>query len=168
MNVARVVRSIMPLAELIVCETTSKWAVALRRQLRSSGNLRVGETRHLEDCWRQATASPASIVALEATAANIEPLLVSMTRYRTRLPRARVVVLADRCLTDGEWLLREAGAVHVVFSSRNLGPLVRLMRRHFDRLGVLQPVALTARWEHLPWGGGGGVQSGSRPAWLRE
>ncbi len=113
----------MPRAQLIVCETTSKWAVALRRHLRSVGDARVGETRYLDDCWRQATASPASLVALEATAANLEPLVISMNRYRVRLPRVRAVVLADRCLAAGEWLLREAGAVHVVFSSRDLESL---------------------------------------------
>ena len=46
-------------ARLIVCETTSKWAVALRRQTAKEFHEGIVETRSLDDCWEQAVASPA-------------------------------------------------------------------------------------------------------------
>jgi hypothetical protein len=158
----------MPSAELIVCEATSKWAVALRRHLRLAGDARVSETRLLEDCWRQATSNPCSFIALEGTAASVEHVVVALQQYRARRPRVRVAVLADRSLTEAEWLLREAGAVYVVFSSRRLAPLVRLIRRHFDRVGMMPSRVSPARWEQLPWGAAGDTVSVSRPGWLHE
>ncbi len=158
---------IMLLNRLIVCETTSKWAVALRRQLSCHAGIRLSETRNLDDCWQQAVASPGCFVALAATTVNLEPLVAAIKRLREKLPHVCVAVLAQRSLAEAEWILREAGAVHVVFSSRDLGPLIRLANRHFDRRQAELPQD-TRGWEQLPWGGVWEPASAAQAAWLRQ
>ena len=158
----------MPLARLIVCETTSKWAVALRRELSLTTDPRVYETRSLEACWQQAVAYPASLVALEATAANLEPLVGSLQQYRLKLPRVRLVVLGNRQFVDSQWLLREAGAIHVMFSSRAMEPLIRMIRRRWGAVSTVNASAGLPGWMRLPWEGDWVTHVAPRPAWLYD
>ncbi len=53
-------------AEVIACEKTGAWAVALRRCLEGI-DVRIRETRSLADRWSELAARPASLLALEMT-----------------------------------------------------------------------------------------------------
>lgn len=139
----------MPPARLIVCEKSGRWAVALRREL--GAKPRVYETRSLPECWEELAASPASWLLLEVTAANLEGLMVRLESLGRDFPAARAVVCGDRPLASREWLLREAGATHAVFSPRELAPVARLAVRHLAGVS-LPPQSLRERvWERLPW-----------------
>jgi uracil-DNA glycosylase len=140
----------MAVARCIVCERSEKWAVALRLPLQVVGH-RVVETRSLDDCWNEVAASPASLVGVEATATNLESLVPWMRRLAAAFPQARVVVLGSRGLEAAEWLLREAGAVHVVFSPRQWQPLVRIAQRHLGTVSCPDDSDRQRIWRRLPW-----------------
>ena len=133
-------------ARCIICERSTTWTVALRGPLREVG-VRVHETRSLDACWEELALHPASVVGLEATAANLESLVPWMVRVASTFARVRVVVLASRGMETCQWLWREAGAVHVAFSPREARLLVRLVRRHLSA----QPGADTSDQEHIWW-----------------
>ena len=144
----------MPSARFIVCERSTKWAVALRRQLQA-GDPRVYETRTLDDCLQTVAADPTSIVAVEATAANLEALVKWIRRLRGEFRRAAIVVLGSRGLEPSEWLLREVGALHAVFSPRDLQPVLWLVRRHLAAQKAEDESDPQSVWRQLPWGDGG-------------
>jgi hypothetical protein len=126
------------------------------------------ETRHFEDCWQQAVARPASLVALEAIPAHAEALVATLVRYRLALPQLPVLVLASRQMEPWQWFLRELGAVHVVFSPRALGPLVRIVQRHWNRLDRESTLPRTLVWRRLPWAEQSGRCPQEEPAWLTD
>lgn len=150
-------------ARIIVCETGSKWAVALRRQLPLKPFGPVRETRTLDACWQEAAANPTSLVVLEVTLSNLERLAATLPKYLGKLPRARAVVVGERRLAAAEWLMRELGAVHVVFSPRAMSPLVRIIRRYMDRVSKQQPSAAIVPWRELPWLKEGDQREGESP-----
>lgn len=140
----------MPLARLIVCERTGRWAVGLRRELGT--HPRVYETRSLADCWVELAASPASFLLLEATEANVEMLVSRLTELRCGFALSGAMVCGERDMACYEWLLREAGAIHAVFSPRELAPAARVAARHLAAVPE-PPVPLRERvWGRLPWG----------------
>jgi hypothetical protein len=140
----------MPLARCILCERSEKWVVALRRPLQMVGH-RVFETRSLDECWNEVVAHPASLVGMEATRTNLEVLVPWMTRFARAFPSARVVVLGSRGLEASQWLLREVGAVHVVFSPRDWPPLVRIVQRHLGAAAGQGDSDRQRVWRRLPW-----------------
>ena len=137
-------------ARLIVCERMGRWAVALRRELADAG-VRVWETRTFADCWEELADSPASFVILEL-GPDVEGLLRRLTRRSREFPAARTAVVADRRLTDHQWLMREAGAVHFVCSLRRVGPLAQLACRHLAQVPPPQQSLTERIWSNLPWG----------------
>lgn len=154
----------MPLARLIVCEKTGRWAVGLRREFAHVAPAcragvvpatlppRVYETRSLADCFVELAASPASLLVLEATETNLENLARRVLEIGRRFPLAAAIVCGERAMSPYEWLLREAGAVHTIFSPRELTPAARLAMRH---LANAPEPALSLRervWNRLPWG----------------
>jgi uracil-DNA glycosylase len=140
----------MPVARFIVCERTATWGVALRRPLKQIGR-RIVETRSLDDCWSEVAASPASLVGVEATTSNLASLVPWLQRLTATFPRTRVVVLGSRGLEAGEWLLREAGAAHVVFSPRQWQPVVRIAQRHLGAPPCPDDSERQRIWRRLPW-----------------
>ncbi|MFO7902426.1 MAG: hypothetical protein ACQESR_14270 [Planctomycetota bacterium] len=96
-------------------------------------------------------ASPTSVVVLEVSLSNLERLAATLPKYLGELPRARAIVVGERRLAASEWLMRELGAIHVVFSPRTLGPVVRIIRRHMRRVSMAQPSAAVVPWRALPW-----------------
>lgn len=136
-------------ARLIVCERTGRWAVALRRELSGAG-VRVWETRTLADCWKELIASPASFVVVEL-GGDVAGLLRRMASQSREFPLARLAVAADRSLSDYEWLMREAGAVHFVCSPRQVGPLAQLACRHLAHVPPPQQSLTERIWASLPW-----------------
>jgi hypothetical protein len=146
----------MPQASLLVCERTDRWAVALRRALDRGRNFRftLRELRSLAGCGAQLATEPASLVAVEVTAANLDAVLAALVTWQRRYPRCRLVALADESLAPAEHLLREAGAVAVLHSTREALRAVSMIERHAassstDNLPLQQ--AILGR---LPWARG--------------
>ena len=139
----------MSCPKVILCERTVRWASALVRHL--PAEVRLQQTRSLAECTTELAAAPTSLVALEVTAANFAGVLPWLGRLSARHPLARAVVLADRGLVNGEWLLREAGALHVTTSPRDLGWFRGLIKNHLA--GLPSPKVGLARelWDALPW-----------------
>ena len=65
------------------------------------------------------------------------PLAGELADLTQRFPRVRVVLLADRKLKPVEWLLREAGAVDVLFSLGDLPRLQPVLRRFWEQMPSL-------------------------------
>lgn len=142
-------------ASLILCEKSSRWAAAFRRELRkgrSQPGLRITQTRSLPQCQRELEAAPYSIAALEATPQNLVAVAKSLASWRELFPHARFIALAQRGLEPHELLLREMGATHVTCSPRSPAPLLRVIRRHLARAPPQQLTLDEAIWNRLPWG----------------
>jgi hypothetical protein len=140
----------MPVARLIVSEKAGQWAAAFRRLL-LHGALRVHETRSLVECWEELGKSPASFLVLELTEDNVDSLLTRLDDLNRRYPAASAAVVAARRLSRYEWLIREAGAAHVLFSPRRLEPIVTMARRHLDRAPREKMSFRKSVWARLPW-----------------
>lgn len=135
----------------IICERSERWAAALRTPLARNGH-RLVETRSLDDCWQEVAGRPRSLVALEATPANLESLLPWMRRLAAAFPHVRVIGLGCPALGAGQWVLREAGAVHVVHSPRQWLLLVRIADRHLGSAPGAEESDRQRIWRRLPWG----------------
>ena len=79
-----------------------------------------------------------------------------MARLEREFPLARVAVVAERRLAACQWLLREAGAVHFVTSSRQAGPLAELACRHLANVPTPSQSTSDRIWAALPWEESGG------------
>jgi len=138
-------------ARLIVCEQRGRWAAWLRRELEPVG-VRLMETRLVADCWEALARLPASFLVLELTPANVGELLDRLAWLGRDYPSARAAVVADRRLSECEWLMREAGAVHFLCSPREVRLLAEVACRHLARVPA-PPQELAERiWASLPWG----------------
>ncbi len=136
---------------LIVCERTGRWAVALRRELAGTA-VRVRETRSLAELWGILGRFPASFVVTELTRANADSLLARLAMFEREYPLARVAVVAERGVCRDPWVLREAGAVHVVASPRDLTPLALAVGRHLEQVPSPKLSLAEQVWAELPWG----------------
>ncbi len=135
---------------LIVCERDGHWAVALRRT-RAPESGRILQTRSLAECWAELATRPASFVAVELTNENRDSLLDRLVRLQHQFPLARAAVVADRRLGEYEWLMREAGAVHVECSPRRSDILAQLAARHLAHAPVPRQSTTERLWAGLPW-----------------
>ncbi len=125
--------------------------MALRRKL-SSANIRVHETRSLAECWEELADYPRSLLALEARSDNVAELVERLADLRSRYPKARALALLDGGPGECEWLLREAGAVHVARSTPALRAAVRLVRRHLEtHTGGSHEDLQSYVQDRLPW-----------------
>lgn len=136
-------------SQLLVCEQTGCWAVALRREL--PDGVRLRETRSLTECWDTLAEYPASFVIVEATRANLDPLLRRLARGERDFSEARVAVVASRDMAAHQWLLREAGAVAVVTSPRRLRGLAATACRHMAEAPGVPQSAIERICSGLPW-----------------
>ena len=137
---------------LIVCERTGRWAAALRREFSQP----IRQTRSLSQCWKELSAVGAGFAVVELTESNVEDLLRRMAQLQRDLPFVRLAVVAARRLAGYQWLMREAGAIHFVCSSRQLGPLALSASRHLENLLQSWQTSpsqdSTERiWASLPW-----------------
>lgn len=138
-----------PAGRLVVCESTSRWAAALRRELAARA-VRVWEARTLAAAHALLAETPAAILVVELARANLDDLPGWLATARSDYPRARFAVVAERGLADYEWLLREAGAVHFLTSSRQLRPLIEIVTRHLAFVPPLPQTPLERIWNKLP------------------
>lgn len=120
----------MPSCRLIVCEKTSHWAAALRAAM-GTKQPQVVETRSVPGCEAALAESPASLVAIETTLANIESVLGLMARIADQFPRASVVVLLTAETHGAAPLMPEAGAIDAIVSVLQAPRVARLACRQF-------------------------------------
>jgi hypothetical protein len=152
--------------ELIVCESTSRWAGALRLALARdslvrAGGVRLYETRQLNDLTQRLTERSHSLAAIEVREDNVGEVLGWLTWATGRFGRVRCVALLDRSLVSDERdvvdALCEAGALEVARSPRQLHSVVELFRRQAtlsSRVGSSLRADLPWRelvWQSLPW-----------------
>jgi hypothetical protein len=137
-------------ARFLVCERTGEWASGFRRVLNEAG-VRLFETRSLSDLHGELVLSPASIAAIEVKPQRIEAAVSRLIQFARDFPQARSMILADRSLMDVESQLREAGAIHVVFSRRELTSAAKLVLRHLQSIPA-EVVPLEQQiWDRIPW-----------------
>jgi hypothetical protein len=140
----------MSSARLILCEKTSRWAAAFRAAP-AGGDLPLVECRGLSQCRDALRQSPASAVALEVSAANAAAMLDWLVQVRREHPRVAAIVLLDATIAASEPMWREAGAVGVLNSTRQVPSACRLLCRHLalapaQDLGLREAIA-----RRLPW-----------------
>jgi hypothetical protein len=139
----------MPSARLILCEKTTRWAVALRRSLgKRQGTL--AETRGMAQCSRELAASPASLVVVETTADNLAAVVAALPELGRRFPLARFVAVGE-AVDFAEGLLREAGVVSALATPRQARQLARLALRHVAHAPAADLPLAEAIWDRLPW-----------------
>ncbi len=137
-------------AHFIICEKANRWAVAFRRQLRSVG-IRVHETRSLDHCHRELTTAPRSLFAVEVDPETLERRLRWSWHTTRSFSRSRAMVLTCRGLEPADLMLREAGALHVLYSRRGIAPAARLVRRVIEP-EISAPIGARQRiWAELPF-----------------
>ena len=105
-----------------------------------STEIRLRETRSLDESRREMAAMAPCLAAVEVTPANLVAALELLAAASRLFPLVRVVAVADRGCEAFEWLLREAGAIHFTTSPRDADVLVRLAVRHAARVPAA-PVA---------------------------
>lgn len=167
----------MSRCEWIVCESTNRWASALRVALErdsqpGAARIRLYETRQLGDLSSRLGERPNSFVATEVRAGNVADVLGWLSWATGRFSRARFAALVDRSLLEerrGEtWsasksvrdlcdALREAGALEVARSPRQLQGVLELAWQQWAvssdasrRLTAYLSVRQQV-WDALPW-----------------
>lgn len=123
----------MPVAQLIICEKSGKWAAALRRELGPQHAHRLFESRLIQHCQEQLAASPCSIAALEQTWKNYDSVLLLIDRIQRQFPSARSIVLDTTGDSQLSRMTKIAGAIHIARSRLMLRHAARLALRHFAR-----------------------------------
>ena len=134
---------------VIVYERSGRWAAALRAQL--PPEISLAETRSLGECTAELAQSPGSFLALEATERNLLAVVDLLSSLNRRDPLARALVLSGDGLAGSEGLLREAGAVHFVTSTRAATALAQVFENHFRRVPLPPKNLADSVWESLPW-----------------
>ena len=112
---------------LIVCEKSSRFGPALRRESANSG-LQVVETRSLAGCEDALAQSPQSLIALEVTTANLESVIGFLLSLNKRYPHAAAAALVQNgpMAQDLDNLLSEAGAIAMIGSVVEAPELARM------------------------------------------
>ncbi len=124
----------------------------MRVELAATG-VRLWETGPRPNLSDELAGAPASFLILELTAKNGRWLIDTLTELQRHWPGVRAAVVADRPLTEWEWLMREAGAVHFLTSPRKLAPLVELACRHLAAAPAPRQSLPERIWSSLPWPG---------------
>lgn len=134
----------------IVYESASKWTVAMRWALPAS-QIPVRQLASLEQCVEALEQAPQSVIAIEVAQLGVEGAVRTIRDLRTSFADCKVIALADSATAIHEPLLREAGAVHVTRSRRDLRATARLVERC---LADCQPAPTSYReevWNRMPW-----------------
>jgi hypothetical protein len=148
----------------IICERSTRWAAALRMSLmldsRLNGNsMRIHEVRSLPELTECLTNQPTSVVLIEVSPNNLEATLAWLAATTGREKHVTAVALLD---FDGADVmadaLREAGAMEVLQSPRQIRPVVTLGELHARRCQASaygcprsEPSIESWAWSLLPW-----------------
>jgi len=141
---------VMAVPQFIVCESTSRWTVAMRWGL-SDSKVWVHQTSSLESCLAMLEQANGSVVAIEIAMFGVEAALRTIRDIGECFPGSCVIALADADRTH-EALLREAGAAHVVPSPRELRSAVRLVKRCLAAAETRPASYRDDVWSRMPWG----------------
>jgi hypothetical protein len=141
--------------KIVIYEATGDWAAALRREAFPQNT--IVETRSADELLRELSQSPLGVAAIEISVSRIESAIATVTRISGKFPRAAVVALADRGLSRFESIVREAGAVHVIFSIRQSCEIAAIAQKHLASCGQNDFNAEEGNYEQqiltrLPWG----------------
>ena len=137
-------------SQIIVCEKTGRWAVAFRRALFRQG-VPLKESRSLVGCGRELAQRPASVVAVEVTADNLEAAVSALIDWSRSFPGSRIVAVGDSQVASAALLLREAGAIAVLTSAREVPSVIPLVQRHIANVPAADLPLEQAAWASLPW-----------------
>lgn len=136
--------------QLVLCETSHQWTIALRWAL-SASKIPVDNSSSLEPCLQSLERNPYGVVGIEVALLGIEMTLQAIRDLRDAYPDCVIIALADRGDARYDALLREAGATHVAFSRRDLRSTARLVARC---LSQTKQAPLSYRddvWNRMPW-----------------
>jgi len=134
---------------LIICERHGYWAAAVRRYL--VADTRIVETRAYSQLASAEAEHPQAMVAIELNAENQQQLLDYIAEREVNCPEAPLVVLTWRGCESWEPLIREAGAVEVLYQLRSAPRLAELFARYQATLPVEETDLLADIWQRLPW-----------------
>ena len=135
---------------LIVCEKTSHFAPALRRELIDHPSF-VVETRSLPGCLAALAESPESLIAIEVTPANLESAITFIEQVGRRYPQSSTVALVDADTLPASNLLAEAGAIAVFTSVLESSRLAQLAQRKLAQATKPELTLPEFINQRLPW-----------------
>jgi len=136
----------MPAPSLVVCEKSGVWAVALRAALADDAST-VIETRSFTDC--EAALQTTGMAAIEALPDDRDDLLQLIVRLASH--GVPVAVLTSASFRAWEPLLREAGALHVIYNRRQARSIARIFGRYQQQIEST-PLSLEEQIkERMPW-----------------
>ena len=134
----------MTRGQLILCEQAEKWLAGMRRQCERHRPpaqwVRVGQVRSLDDARSMLDRWPESLLAIEVTTDRFARILEAVPPLTRCFPRMIWIALDASALGAASRGLREAGALHVAASPRDLAPVIDLAVRH------LRPPPLPHSW----------------------
>lgn len=136
---------------VIVVEPVSHWAPVLCQAL-ARRRLRVVQCRTLTECEPYLAAFPWSVLALYTAPEKCTSVVAFLRALRDRFEHACAAALVPVEAVDLEPLLREAGAIDVLYSVVQADRLARVVLRQAakaPRQRWAEENWLTAR---LPWG----------------
>src|SRR6185503_13444690 len=142
--------NLMPVVRLIVCEKTSRWAVALRQVLRGRPP-QIIETCSLTSSMSALAAAPASFVVLDVRENKIATALEWLDQAGRRFSLARLVVALRPEMAVTEVLFREAGAIDVLFATQQAASVARQAQRQLGQIPAEQLNLCQWLAERMPW-----------------
>jgi hypothetical protein len=114
--------------KIVIYEAAGDWAAALRREV--SPQIGIVETRTTDEIFRELTQSPTSIAAVEVAKGRAEIAIATIAKINRQFSHAIVVAVAARGMIGLEVLLREAGAMHAIFSTRQAREIAAIAQKH--------------------------------------
>jgi hypothetical protein len=140
--------------KIVIYEATGSWATALRRE--ASPPLGIVETRSMDELLRELSKSPTAVAAIEISTSPIESAIATAAKIARGFSRTVIVALADRILGRFEPIIRESGAAHVVYSTRQAAEIVAIAQKHLASMDENDFNAEEGNYEqqifaHLPW-----------------
>ena len=119
----------MTTEHMVICEETGWWATAVRR-FADDLPLSVLETSSLSSCIDLEGHRDLLFLIVEVRRSMLDELIPWSCQIRQRWKKTPWVAVANREMRRSEWFLREAGAAHVLFSPRQIGEAIAMLRRH--------------------------------------
>jgi hypothetical protein len=136
-------------AVLIVCESSGRWAAAVRRQWPCRDLLH--ETRSAAECLERLEQFPESLAVVELVPARIDAGLNLLAAIAFDFRKAACVVATSPLLARYEWLARECGALTFVTAERQLRKFAQPVEGYFAARDSGRPKLETEIWSQLPW-----------------
>jgi hypothetical protein len=143
----------------IVCERSSRWVSALRMTLaeparqpaHSTAIIEVRGLTELTDCFKE---HPTGFVLVEVMPINFEAVLTWLAAAANRDSRVAVVGLLEFPASQSDLpatVLREAGAIDVIHSPRQIRPVLALGERHVSRRRTVTSIHCQANQSFENW-----------------